>query len=1016
MGIDHPTDEQQAIIHHPLGKHARVLAVAGSGKTTTMVARIKYLVEEKGIDSQMIDVYMFNKGAADHFRDKLSEEIPGRSWEGNVHTFHAVALGIIHKGIKHKTIKPYRQKWLGDAGTSIEKRLLRSIIKSIVNDGDAREGELTPEEALRMIGLWKSSMIAPTDAVCEATPQYVQVYEEFEHQRRKVPALTFDDFVPVAVNILNHDPELLAGEVSRRAFMIIDEYQDINEGQQRLMKLLAGDRSDVMVVGDDDQTIYEWRGAQPEYILSGFDRDFADKPVMVYPLSHSFRFGPLLAQSAYNVVTENSKRYQKQLVAHNSEAVTEISIIDADASTDSGLAQQMSSLLNSEGVSARDIMTLGRTYAQMEHLEAECLKAHIPFLVAGKEPFFARAENLVLVDYMRLALLLDDRVADIVPSYARLGRAHHPGGDDLAESVMMVLSTINSPNRYISHAAVEKGMLRGANLGWTVRLTLDGLAGRESSTDDVRSRERVALYLNLLVRIRNRIESQPLLSAGQLMTWIIDITEYMQGSATSSSGDDENPDDRDGSVQNFVDYATQTELTPSDFIAHLALLDTTAGKPDDQCIVFRSIHRAKGLEADYVFLPGCNDGTMPHNLPKAHSQGIHSTQDKRDLSVPVIHLESERRLFYVAVTRAKKQLTIGTGGEANPSRSPFVDEMQLETTRSIVGAFCDVLRSKTRDVNTAVCRSFVEVCAGLVVNPANAKVAQYARDHYISQLEIPWIKKRVDDAIASIRGTTASVPASLPATIATGRPVSGPWRATIRSSRERTEVGTRPVPETPVHAVSTTHTELYHVTRISNLPSILVAGLLCWDAVNDRASCLPVGENVVQRRIETIPLTGKPVSAYVPLSLCARSPFLHAVTRGSGISDEEIAIVCFDMSRVLSLPGTIYRSTDVQRQAMEFYQAKEFPQHINRCATDAMSYSSGVSGEAEAADVLVQRRIPPELIVGVIVNSDRTLERIQDTLCDLASANPDNDKSYARCMGMLRASPSDFFFSGGTAR
>jgi hypothetical protein len=391
------------------------------------------------------------------------------------------------------------------------------------------------------------------------------------------------------------------------------------------------------------------------------------------------------------------------------------------------------------------------------------------------------------------------------------------------------------------------------------------------------------------------------------------------------------------------------------------------------------------------------------------------------------HMESERRLFYVAVTRAKKQLYIGTGGGTGragrvASRSPFIDEMQLDKTRGVVEAFLAVLWSKTRGPDDAACQSFVRTCGGL---PANGKVARYARDHYVDQLGIPSLRQRVDDAAMQtsadhlavhVRGDVASVTPPAIQSASAGQSTAS-WQEFFNHNPDWGRTANRKPPtEPPVPTVSAMSKELYHVTRISNLPSILVAGLLCWDAVNDRASCLPVGENVVQRRIETIPLTGKPVSAYVPLSLCARSPFLHAVTRGSGISDEEIAIVCFDMSRVLSLPGTIYRSTDVQRQAMEFYQAKEFPQHINRCATDAMSYSSGVSGEAEAADVLVQRRIPPELIVGVIVNSDRTLERIQDTLCDLASANPDNDKSYARCMGMLRASPSDFFFSGGTAR
>ena len=1036
MDMMNLTDEQQAIVQHPMGKHARVLAVAGSGKTTTMVARIKYLVEEQGIDQQMIDVYMFNADAADHFRDKLSQEIPGQAWKGNVHTFHAVALGIIHKGIEHKTIVPYRQEWLGEAGTSTQKRYLRSIIKSLVHDGEVAEGELTAEEALRMIGLWKSSMIAPNDAEREAASQYAPVYEEFERKRREVPALTFDDFVPVAVNILDNDPALLAGEVSRRAFMIIDEYQDINEGQQRLMKLLAGDRSDVMVVGDDDQTIYEWRGAQPEYILSGFDRDFAGKPVVVYPLSHSFRFGPLLAQSAYNVITENSVRATKELVAHDSGAVTEISIIDANVSrslsADSQLAQRMSSLLHAGQVPAKGMMTLGRTYAQMEPLEVECLKAHVPFLVPKKGPFFARAENLILVDYMRLALSLDVKVRDVMLCYSRLGGSDYPGGDRRGEAAQMVLSTINAPRRYVARDDTERAMLEGSDLGWTIRATLEWLSGPESPIERVQARFQVGEYLKLLVNIVEHMEQHPGISAGTLMSWILDTSGYTKNPPNAPAGDDDNPDDLDASVKNFVDFAGQTGLAPAEFIDHLSTLDTTCGKPEGQCVVFTSIHRAKGLEADYIFLPGCNDGVMPVHLKKGESKDDLLREFEVDgAEAPDDHLESERRLFYVAMTRACKQLYIGTGGcaEREASRSPFIDEMQLDKTRVIIEAFLGVLRSKTRDADDAACRSFVRTCAGL---PVNEKVARYARDHYVDQLNIPSLRQRVDDAAAHasadhpavyIHGDVATVTPTAVRSAFVGQSMA-PWQEFYSHNPDwgRT-ADRRPAAGSCGGTTEGLGEELYHVTRITNLPSIFVAGLLCWRDASRIRGFAPFPDSVVQRRLDPIALTGEPVTGYISLSLCARSPFLHKVTRedewhdldagerpSPGMQrDDEIVTLTLDARRVVQLPGTIYSSLDACSPSTSFYEAREFPAHINWSAIRESGRTDAPAVAVRAAAVLVPGAISAALITSIAVHSETALRRAKDSIWERLARHENDTHELPRCMHLLRVDPESFF-------
>ena len=155
------------------------------------------------------------------------------------------------------------------------------------------------------------------------------VYALFEEKRRQAKALTFDDFVPVAVRLLEHSDTIAATWCNRYEHLIVDEYQDVNYGQQRLIEVLAGDKAELMVVGDDDQTIYEWRGARSTYIIRDFQSQFANKPHSTYRLSHTFRFGPLAAQVAQNCISHNSNRVEKEVVSffHTSRKNTVVSFL-----------------------------------------------------------------------------------------------------------------------------------------------------------------------------------------------------------------------------------------------------------------------------------------------------------------------------------------------------------------------------------------------------------------------------------------------------------------------------------------------------------------------------------------------------------------------------------------------------------------------------------------------------------------------------------------------------------------
>lgn len=282
------TPEQVQVVHHPLGSHALVLAVAGSGKSTTMAHRIKHLVQECDVRPNTIQVLMFNALARKQFTAHLDKISLNQTQQPTVHTFHSFSFHVINRMVKNGYLPPNTQFWLGDKTELIWLTVKRAITHLEKTKRIPRDA-VDPEEALNTIGLWKGSLIPPERAGSFASPYFPLVFAEFEKLRLSAFALTFSDFIPLAIDILQNDSYAYQKWCNDLEHVIVDEYQDINYGQQKLIELLAGDQAHVMVVGDDDQTIYEWRGARPNYIIQDFAKVFDNKRVLAYRLSRSFR-------------------------------------------------------------------------------------------------------------------------------------------------------------------------------------------------------------------------------------------------------------------------------------------------------------------------------------------------------------------------------------------------------------------------------------------------------------------------------------------------------------------------------------------------------------------------------------------------------------------------------------------------------------------------------------------------------------------------------------------------------
>jgi len=676
------TDEQRTVVQHPRGRHAVVAAVAGSGKTSTMVERVRWLLEEDTINPERLVILMFNVLARQQFKERVVRAGLPNVVLGRVFTFHSFAYSIIKRqGLGMNGL----EMWIEDK-EEMRRYCARDAIRGLEKKRLIVPNSIAIDDLLEDIGHWKANLIPPTRerAGHRRSANMPLAYMEFERLRTERRGLTFDDFVPEAVRLLEGVP---AGDFDA---IIVDEYQDVNFGQQRLVELIAGDVADVMVVGDDDQTIYEWRGARPQFIRGEFSRRMTSRPTEQYALTHSFRFGPLIAQCADNCVVLNS-RMDKSLVAHDVQKRGDITV-HSDGSgelgtTSGSLVDALKAVLvEYRKQDVRDlrecVVVLGRTFAQLASLEADMLRARLPYRVLGKRPFFERREVVTLLRYAALGLALDEA---------------------LTKSTLADLRQVaNVPRRLIPDRLLElieqeplaDETLRD-RLCWYIT-DVDSPAGsfeQEKLADLFSVLERLARKLPVPAKeaddagIERQLDS---ILASDALKLVVEVAQLDGYYRSFYSGKLES-EDRLANVQALIEYAATSNESIRGFLVHIAALDSTWGRPIEQQILMTTVFRTKGLEYDHVFIPECVEGMMP-----CTSVEDIAVFDKAGL-VPELEgsnaMENERRLFYVAITRAKVGVHIGTrelpsptssSGATGPMPSRFLFEMRAQRTRAVV--------------------------------------------------------------------------------------------------------------------------------------------------------------------------------------------------------------------------------------------------------------------------------------------------------------------------------------------
>lgn len=654
-----PNENQKKVIFHFEG-HARVLAIAGSGKTTTMVYRIKNLVEKCGVNPKKIRVLMFNSEASKDFIRKMNDaNVKGVEY---ISTFHAFSYRFIQTAMNEGDI-PKHVFWTGESEFEIDK-LLNKIIRDLENNKAIEKNKVELEDVSTAISLWKGSLISPENAGHYYNEDNVIVYKEFERLRKEANALTFDDFIPITVKLLSENEKYKQKWLNKIEHLIVDEYQDINFGQQKLIELLAGTSSNIMVVGDDDQTIYEWRGARPEYILNEFQTTFTSKPHTIFKLDETYRFGPLLAQCSQNTIIHNTKRQSKNVFAHKIEEATDIEIVYSDQNRDldvnEELCKTVAKLVIEEEVIPKNIRVIARLYSQLSGIETWFLRRKIPYKIEGNSPFYAKREISILLDY----LLLIEKIEYPIDS----------------QIIASLLNILNTPNRKLNKSQFELLLKRNKKTP-----LIEFLDEQISNSKEGFNTEALVDINTFLIDgncYLSEMISKKEVKTNELVKWVY-LNSKLEEHYLNYYGPGEKAVNKISNIEGFIEYTSDLTFLPNQLHTHVKNLDSTRGEKDeDKIIKMSTVHKTKGLEFDYVIIPDCLEGNMPYISNSEIS--IYDKTNPEGTPNLSAALENERRLFYVAITRAMKKVYIGTCNSEKILSSRFLEEIILSKTRKVL--------------------------------------------------------------------------------------------------------------------------------------------------------------------------------------------------------------------------------------------------------------------------------------------------------------------------------------------
>ena len=587
-----------------------IMAGAGSGKTRVLTHRIAYLIDEKMVNPWNILAITFTNKAAREMKERAAALNPATQ-DCLIATFHSMCVRILRREADH--IGYNRNFTIVDPGE--QRTLMKRILKSLNLDPK----KWNERAILGTISNAKNDLIDEVAYANMAGDMYTEIvakcYTAYQKELRQSEAMDFDDLIMLTLRLFDKNPDVLTYYQQRYQYIHVDEYQDTNHAQYQLVKLLASRFKNICVVGDADQSIYGWRGADMQNILD-FEKDYPEAKVVL--LEENYRSTKTILQAANEVIRNNRNRRPKNLWTQNEDG-EEIVYYGANDEQDEALfVARTIDQLSREGYSHKDFAVLYRTNAQSRTVEEALLKANIPYTMVGGTKFYSRKEIRDVISYLNLIANPSDNI-----SYERV---------------------VNEPKRGVGPGTVEK--IRDFASSQEISL-LDASANIMLSPVKGKAAQAVYEFANLILDLRDRLDDY---SVTELVELVLKKTGYSAALAAQATLESqariENIEEFLSVTRNFDENpdnpADETGLDKlSRFLNDLALIaDTDDGDTESSEVTLMTLHAAKGLEFPVVFLVGMEENVFP--LSRA-------SEDEDEL-------EEERRLAYVGITRAEKIL------------------------------------------------------------------------------------------------------------------------------------------------------------------------------------------------------------------------------------------------------------------------------------------------------------------------------------------------------------------------
>ena len=600
--------QKKAVLHNegPL----LILAGAGSGKTRVLTHRIAYLIEEYGVAPYQILALTFTNKAANEMRERVDRIVSYGAESIWVSTFHSTCVRILRRFIDHLGYD--RSFTIYDSDD--QKSLMKDICKHL-NIDTKKYKEKT---FLNAISSAKNELQTPDQYAAEVAKEYNKkifgsVYREYQRRLQQNNALDFDDLIMKTVELFQKEPEVLRQYQERFRYLLVDEYQDTNTAQFTLLSLLASRYQNLCVVGDDDQSIYKFRGANIRNILD-YEKVYPDAKVI--KLEQNYRSTQNILDAANAVIRNNRGRKEKALWTEKG-AGSRVHFRQFDNAYEEAeyIADDIADKVKNDGIAYADCAVLYRTNAQSRLLEERMVVEGIPYHVVGGVNFYARQEIRDILAYLKT---IDN------------------GRDEVA-----LRRIINVPKRSIGAASLEKV----ADYAQMKDITLfDALCEADQIKGLGRAETKIRGFVNLIEVLRSGLSSYTLPDLIKSLLERIDYAEYLRDQ------DEESAEDRLGNVDELITKAaayeeTHDEPSLSEFLEEIMLVaDIDNVENGDNRVLLMTLHSAKGLEFPVVYLAGMEDGLFPSFMTIASDDPL--------------EIEEERRLAYVGITRAKEDLTL----------------------------------------------------------------------------------------------------------------------------------------------------------------------------------------------------------------------------------------------------------------------------------------------------------------------------------------------------------------------